>query len=590
LEGSSKLSKGNLISWAMLSVMFFYMLALNVLMPLHRDDYEYALVWGTFEKITNMSDVFQSLYFHYFTHGGRMVDFFILDSFLLWGKEWFNPFNALLFVALIILIYWHSQQKITWRFHPCILGLIIMFCWFGLPDFALVNIWMTGACVYLLTAVLIFSFLLPYHFDFLNKPLFRDNIFALGGMFLGGIVAGWTIENTAATMNLIIFLLLAYAYKKNRLKKWMLSGFAGSVIGFLFLVLAPGNYVRYVDHKTPFIGHVLNQLGAGIEISLGLLPAIVFLIIACRIALLAYGKINRIPLADKHHLSGLSFTATSTLRISAIFLMIFSKMNDSFFSFFISTVFYKVLSTAFGIGNLHLKEQLFTTLSGLEELLIYLLIIIQLTKYISRKWHLRRGELTPLKAREFWHHFTKIHPASSHVIALIALAVINNLVMIASPSFPGRAGFGSAVFFIIGVMTVFVIPKVHEFLLRPQNKRTLLLAVALTVIPMAAAVLYQHAVLYTENAQRMIQAEAEIDAGASSVALKPISLKNEILRHVYFVDLDNHVSKYGFCRYYRIDDVTLLKEPQKSPLDYEKSRDDFKFLSKQLRNFFNFEK
>ncbi len=586
MEGSSKLSKGNLVSWTMLGVTFFYMLALNILMPLHRDDYEYALVWGTFEKITNMSDVFQSLYFHYFTHGGRMVDFFVLDSFLLWGKEWFNPFNALLFVALIILIYWHSQQKITWQFNPCILGLIIMFCWFGLPDFALVNIWMTGACVYLLTAVLIFAFFLPYHFNFLNKPLFQDSRFAISGMFLGGIIAGWTIENTAATMNLIIFLLLAYNYKKNSLKKWMVAGFIGSVIGFLFLVLAPGNYVRYVDHKTPFFGHILNQLGAGIEISLGLLPAIVFLIIACRIALLAYGKIKQTGRTD----SGFHFKVASALRISTIFLMIFSKMNGSFFSFFTSTILYKALSGIFGIGNAHLKEQLFTTLSGLEELLIYLLIVVQLTKYISRKWHLRSRELTPLKTRDFWQHFANIHPAGWHVIALIALAVVNNLVMIASPSFPGRAGFGSAVFFIIGVMTVFIIPKVHEFLLRPQNKRTLLIGVALTVIPMATVVLYQHAVLYTENSQRMVHAEAEINAGMSSVALKPVSLKNEILRHVYFVDLDNHVSKYGFCRYYRIDDVTLIKEPQKSPLDYEKSRDDFKFLAKQLRDFLNFEK
>ena len=172
---NKKITKENVISLVILVLLFIYMYALNVMMPLHRDDYEYSLIWGTLQRIAAWPDIFQSLHNHYLTHGGRMVDFFVLDSFLLVGKQWFNPFNALLFVALVVLIYWHSQRQFTARFNPYILALIITFCWFGLPDFAVVNIWMTGACVYLLTAVLIFTFLLPYHFYYLGKPLFKDS-------------------------------------------------------------------------------------------------------------------------------------------------------------------------------------------------------------------------------------------------------------------------------------------------------------------------------------------------------------------------------------------------------------------------------
>lgn len=558
MKRENAVKKESILSWVMLASLYIYMFALNFFMPLHRDDYEYSLIWGTLQKITTMSDVFQSLYLHYFAHGGRMVDFFVLDSFLLWGKQWFNPFNAFLFVALIVLIYWHSQQKMTLRFNPYILALIIMFCWFGLPDFAVVNIWMTGACVYLLTAVLIFAFLLPYHFDFLGKPIIGNSPIVAFWMFVGGIIAGWTVENTAATMNLIVAVLIVYAYKQKHLKTWMITGFAGSVIGFLFLVMAPGNYVRYAEQKTPFIRHIVNQFGGGGEVLLGLLPAVIFLVLACRIVLVGYAKVKRLDVNKVSNSSG--FIIPSMIRIGLIFLMLLSKMNGSFFSYWVSNIVYNNVIVRLGVENAHLKAQMFTTISGLEEALIYILIIVQLSMHIFRKWKLGRANLGVISHKNAWKGFFTAHPIGRHIGMLLVLTVVNNLVMVAAPAFPGRAGFGTAVFFIIAVMTVFCIPKVKDFLLSPTNKGSLAIVAALTVLPMAAVVLYQHEVLYTENNQRMAQVESMINAGETSLELEPISLKNEVLRHVYFVDLNNHVSKYGFCRYYQIKDVKVLSE------------------------------
>ncbi|WP_019551958.1 DUF3329 domain-containing protein [Propionispira raffinosivorans] len=557
MEKCKKITNENWASGGILASLFIYMFALNFLMPLHRDDYEYSLIWGTLQKITTMSDVFQSLYFHYLIHGGRMVDFFVLDTFLLWGKQWFNPFNAFLFVALIVLIYWHSQQQITLRFNPYILALIIMFCWFGLPDFALVNIWMTGACVYLLTAVLIFAFLLPYHFDFLGKPIIDNGLMGLLGMFFCGIIASWTIENTAATMNLVIAVLVVYAYKKERLKKWMLSGFVGSVIGFLLLAMAPGNYVRYAAQKTPLMQHIVNQFGGGFEMLLGLLPAIVFLVLACRIVLVGNRKIVRTESKEVEKESK-KFIIASTVRMILVGLMLLSKMKGSFISLWISELLYENVVVRIGIVDEHLNEQLFTTLSGVEEVLIYLLIGIQLSKYIFRKWKLGKAYFKNVSWKAQGSGLLTVHPNSYHVMILLTLAVVNNFVMLAAPAFPGRAGFGSAVFFIIGVMTVFRIPQVKKFLLSTEHKNTLTVIVMLSVIPMAAAVLYQHAVLYTENSQRMALVEKQVAQGSSSLVMEPVSLKNEILRHVYFVDLNNAISKYGFCRYYHVNDVKVL--------------------------------
>lgn len=558
LVNSKKITKSDSISWIMLAALFLYMFALNFLMPLHRDDYEYSLIWGTLQKITTMPEVFQSLQLHYFAHGGRMVDFFVLDSFLLWGKEWFNPFNAFLFVALIVLIYWHSQHKLTLRFNPYILGLIIMFCWFGLPDFALVNIWMTGACVYLLTAVLIFAFLLPYHFEFLKKPILGNGPLAFIGMFLFGVVAGWTIENTAATMEFILAVFVFYAYRKKQLKKWMMSGFVGSVLGFLLLVMAPGNYVRYGEQKTPLLQHLLNQFGGGIELLLGLLPALVFLFLAWRIALVAYGKAEKVSQMKvvRTHLP--CFRLASMIRVALICLMLLSKMNGSFLSCWVSGFLYDHVLVNLGILDGQLKAHLFTTLSGLEELSIYVLLVVQLSVYIFRKWQLGKSDIQWRGYKAAYVSFLSVHLRSYHVVGLLALAVVNNLVMLAAPAFPGRAGFGSAVFFIIGVMTMFQLPRVKDFLLSSANKKSLAIAVAISVLPMAAAVLYQHAILHIENDKRMALMEAQRAQGVVSLVMEPLSLENEILRHVYFVDLNNSVSQYGFCRYYQIKELKVL--------------------------------
>jgi len=383
---NKKITKGNLISLVMLVLLFIYMYAMNYMMPLHRDDYEYSLIWGTLERIATWPDIFQSLHNHYLTHGGRMVDFFVLDSFLLVGKQWFNPFNAFLFVTLIVLIYWHSQRQVTFRFNPYILALIIVFCWLGLPDFAVVNIWMTGACVYLMPAVLIFTFLLPYHFNYLLKSLLSDSYLAAFGMFCGGIVAGWTIENTAATMNLVIAGFILYGYTKHSLTKWMISGFCGSALGFLLLVISPGNYVRYGESSPKLIYHFTNQLAAGFEILLGVLPVVLFLVLAWRILLKEHAREKGIYVTGKRGDScGLGI---SSMFITGIILfMLMSYLKGSYFSKWLASFLYENVAVSLGVANSHLKFQITNTLTGFEEVIIYLLAISQIYRYTFKKWH-----------------------------------------------------------------------------------------------------------------------------------------------------------------------------------------------------------
>lgn len=555
-EKMKKNTKENIVAWGMLAALFVYMFVLNTLMPLHRDDYEYALIWGTLEKIMVWPDVFQSLYIHYLTHGGRMVAFLVLDSFMVVGKEWFNPFNAFLYVLFVVLIYWHSLRKITFFFNPYILGLIMLFCWLGLPHFALVNIWMTGACVYLLTAVVILAFLLPYHFATLGKQILADGPVATVGMLFAGIVAGWTIENTAVTMNIIVAGVIFYAYLKQKLRSWMISGFCGSVVGLILLVIAPGNYVRYAGTNTKLIYHFTNQIAAGGEMLLYVLPIVLFFVVVWRITLTEYAATQGVHVT-KTKIKDSGFMISSIVSIGIIAFMLVSYTQGNFFSKWLGNLLYGNVAIPLGVATDHLKVQLFNTLSGLEEMVIYLLTISQIYRYVFKKLTLRAKDITEVRQWVSAVEVMNAYPVCYYALLLIVLAVVNNLVMIASPSFPGRATFGSVVFLIIGAVSFFTIPQVHAYLLGNSRKKYLALFIAMVMLPMAFATLQEHRTLAEENDQRMAYVAQMASQGVTHLELEPLSLKNRILRHVYFVELNNGVSKYGLCRYYGLEDVKV---------------------------------
>ena len=98
-----------------LLIIFAVMFALNSLMPLHRDDYDYSMIWKTGEHLNSLSDVFESTYIHYFEHGGRAFTVFCLILFLWLGKFIFDVANALMFTALIVLIYLHTRREIKFE-------------------------------------------------------------------------------------------------------------------------------------------------------------------------------------------------------------------------------------------------------------------------------------------------------------------------------------------------------------------------------------------------------------------------------------------------------------------------------------------
>ena len=551
------MSRGNKISWVILVLLFAYMFMLNYFMPLHRDDFEYSLVWNTDVRISSFSHVFQSLYIHYMEHGGRMADYMFNDTMAWWGKEWFNPINAFFYTYLMVLIYWHAKRDITWRFNPYILSLIIVFAWFGLPDWALTTIWMNGSCVYLFSSVMIFSMLLPYHMQLVGKDMFKDGYLAAIGMFLFGLLAAWTIENTAASMNLILFLACIYAHKRKKMPKWMLSGFMGSCLGFFMLIAAPGNFVRSAGTSTTLLIKIGNQLAAGVQIFLGVLPVFLFMILCWRILLIDYAKYK--GLYRQNNTVEIGLGMDNVAKIILAIIMLISVLTTSFVSKWTTNVVaFKILEPLGVYKGQRMFEQLANTLSGVEEVVLYLLVVTQIFNYVYMHMSLRKKDVNDYALQTTKKEIIRHYPALDFLVAMIAIALLNNLIMLASPLFPARAGFGTVIFYIIGVVSMCHIPIVKQKLFTNYNyKKFMAVAMISLMVPMAAMVGYRYGVLHYEDSSRMQLIEQAYINGEDTVTVPRVSVVTSVLRHVFFSELDNGISRGGLMRYYQLKELNL---------------------------------
>ena len=231
--GLLKKRKMNLFTWILIGI-FLAALVLNALTVPMADDLGYSISSG-------IIDIFKREYIQYMTWTGRSVAHIIARCFLAMPKTVFDICNSLCFVYLNWLIYCHVKADRN-KDKPFLLLLIALFVFLFVPLFGQTCLWETGSCNYLWTTVIILQFLLPYR---LQKE--SRNILYTGGMFLFGIVAGWTNENTAGALILLVLFFMVLSFKNKKMQGWMYAGLIGACIGFVLMIIAPGNAIRSAD-------------------------------------------------------------------------------------------------------------------------------------------------------------------------------------------------------------------------------------------------------------------------------------------------------------------------------------------------------
>lgn len=238
--------KVNGLSNLLILAIFAYIMWVGMLTPLYADDYSMSLIFETDNKIEGVKDIVSSQINLYNQWGGRIVAHSIGQAFLLFDRNWFAVCNAFIFVILLRFIYVYSRGQWNPRSLYDVLNLffIFFFCWVCIPSFGETVIWLIGSVNYLWTMVIVLLFLYPYRMMFEGLRVLKRKYLNAALMFILGSIAGWTNENTACTVLLLVLFALIYFYKLKQYELWMFSGWLGFLTGAMFLLLAPGNRVR----------------------------------------------------------------------------------------------------------------------------------------------------------------------------------------------------------------------------------------------------------------------------------------------------------------------------------------------------------
>lgn len=248
LEGE----KGRRIAFfSLVALSFLMILIYNIFTPAMTDDLSYGKIVS---EANSFLDLIRQEQHQYMTWTGRSVNHMILRCFLSGDKWLFNICNSLVFTALTLFMYYNIEHKK--KYDAFVYLLINLFLWIFAVSFAQTVLWETGACNYLWGSTIIMGYIsaVKYCMKTDIERTARQSGTAVQmapetakavGLFLMGVVAGWCNENTSGGCILLVCIWIGlYIWKNKRVRIWMVSGVIGNLIGFLFMILAPGNANR----------------------------------------------------------------------------------------------------------------------------------------------------------------------------------------------------------------------------------------------------------------------------------------------------------------------------------------------------------
>ena len=476
-----------------------------------------------------------------------------LDFFLWWGKAAFDIANALMFTALVVLMYFHARRAVEWRQEPLMLAITGLFAWLSFPHFGEVAVWKSGSTVYLWSAVPAALFLLPY-----NITLAKDREvlgkWAVIPMFLLGIIAGWSVENLAVTVVALTAGISWYLRRQGKMAGWMPAGAFGALLGLIGLVGAPGNFVRYDDQGAGkgIFAHIGNQFAGNGEMLLYILPMVLLLLCAWRIFKLAIARQKGV----KTEQGRMSFGWRQWLLLGLILLLVVSYFNGSFVAWTVRDILYAAVMVPLGLTKQKTIDHFDNLFKGFDEMAIYWLTIFFVYALVKKQLGLTTPVIKLLaekvKAREVWQAF----PAVRYAGCMLALALLNNFVMIAAPTFPARATFSSVAMIIIAAIAILREPLIRGYFAQHCHKVLTAGALGLALFTMSAAILVTYT-MRQENDARLAIVQEAAQKGEPIAYMEPIAMQNRALRHVFFADFDNGVTKDGLCKFYGIKDIQV---------------------------------
>lgn len=215
------------------------------LTPLAYDDYSYFLSSPRFV------DVLPAACKMYQTWNGRFISNVLANVLVLLPSPVYCLLTASAFVTLLLCMLVVAYGR-DWKkgLSPLAVILAFGFIWSSVPGFGAAFFWRVGTAYYLWTSLAVFACFVPFRLLYENNEYADLSAPAFVALCLLCFAAGLSIENMGL-LPLFFALFVLVVKRKNNIpfsRKYYVAA-ACILAGFLFLLLAPGNYVRLQEES-----------------------------------------------------------------------------------------------------------------------------------------------------------------------------------------------------------------------------------------------------------------------------------------------------------------------------------------------------
>lgn len=224
---------------------FFVLQAVHT--PTLLDDW-YMLTWHRHHDITP-SSIWEYAHYNFFNFNPRIGDVLML---LINGPKWihllFSPLVQLALLPLAFAITFARWPRATLRDLQLLLVLQLLI-WLVVPDPGVIYFYRPFTTNYLWAFAIMLALFVPYRLA-LARSDDKPRLWLAPVMLVLGWCAGMGNEHTGPTAMLAMAGFLYYAWRKRRLRLWMVAGALGLFIGYPMLFFAPGQALRYAGMAT----------------------------------------------------------------------------------------------------------------------------------------------------------------------------------------------------------------------------------------------------------------------------------------------------------------------------------------------------
>ena len=327
---------------------FITILIFEILTPMMSDDLMYRKI---VQGAGSFLDLFRQEYDHYMNHIGRSVGHIVM-RFLMYPQS-LVP-GKIVLAAVFTLMTWLMYRlaaggpqdtaglggtvadtnkvpakEAGWglRKNPgdvrlYVLGVLLV--WIFGVSFSDTVLWLTGACNYMVTTTIILADMLLYEWicgagdkgdgsecHLQPKVTFRTVPFVTS--IILGLAAGWCNENTSGGLILyVLYLIWKVRFREHRtLPLPLITGLSANIVGFIIMLLSPGNAMRLAAEETN--QNIIVQMAARFFTVTQTVYELFFplLIAAVIIAVLLYYRGVSFRQAERFYLFLFLFAATS---------------------------------------------------------------------------------------------------------------------------------------------------------------------------------------------------------------------------------------------------------------------------------------